>query len=106
MEYTIALYICLAVLGSILFIGSSRRAADDLSESEMLADYDVVYQCVGQVDVIADEERNEDRKDPSSHESFDIVLVGHPTLDETESGTEEEERDRKDAVIVEEAQVS
>ena len=31
MEFTIALYICLAVLGAILFTGSSRRPADDMA---------------------------------------------------------------------------
>ena len=29
MEFTVALYICLAVLGTILFAGSSRRPADE-----------------------------------------------------------------------------
>ena len=29
MEYTVALYICIAVLGAILFIGSSKRSADE-----------------------------------------------------------------------------
>ena len=29
MEFTVALYICLAVLGAILFAGSSRRPADE-----------------------------------------------------------------------------
>ena len=31
MEFTVALYICLAVLGAILFTGSSRRPADDMA---------------------------------------------------------------------------
>ena len=90
----------------VVYQKDAEEAADDFSESEVIAADDVVYQRIGQVDVIADEERYEDREDPSSHESFDIVFVGHEALDETETGTEEEERDRKDAVKVEERKIS
>ena len=90
----------------IVYQEYSEEAADYFAESEMHAGSDVVQQCIGQIDVIADEERNEDREDPSSHEALDIVLISHPSLYETESGTEEEKRDREDAVIVEEPHVS
>ena len=90
----------------IVYQEYSEEAADDFAESEMHSGSDVVQQCIGQIDVIADEERNEHREDPSSHESLDVVLIGHPSLDKTKSRTEEEESDRKDAVIVEEHHVS
>ena len=64
---------------------NAEEAAYDFSESEVPADDDIVYQCIGQIDVIADEERNEDREDPSLHEAFYIVLVSHPALQKTEA---------------------
>ena len=41
MEYTIALYICLAVLGAILFIGSSRRAANETAFFDRISSKEV-----------------------------------------------------------------
>ena len=41
MEYTIALYICLAVLGAILFIGSSRRSANETAFFDRISSKEV-----------------------------------------------------------------
>jgi len=40
-EYTIALYICLAVLGAILFIGSSRRSANETAFFDRISSKEV-----------------------------------------------------------------
>ena len=41
MDYTIALYICLAVLGAILFIGASGRSADDTAFFDRISSKEV-----------------------------------------------------------------
>ena len=53
-----------------------------------------------EVDVVADEVRNEDGKNPSLHEAFGVVLIGQPSLYETEARREEEECYCQDAVVV------
>ena len=80
----------------------TEETADDRSEPEVRADPDIAQQCFGEIDVIADEERYEYGEDPSSHKALDIVVIRHPSLDESESRTEEEESDGEYSVVVEE----
>jgi len=82
----------------------AEETAYDRSESEVRADPDIAKKRISQVDVITDEEGHKHSEYPSSHEAFDVVIIRHPTLDESEAGTEEEESDREDTVVVEEYQ--
>ena len=63
----------------------SEEGADDLRESEAAAVHDIAQQRIGQVDIVADKEGHEDSEDPSLHEAFGVIAVGHPSLYKSET---------------------
>lgn len=78
----------------------TEETADDLNEIEALATLDIHQDRIGQVDIVTDKERNKDREDPSFHESLEVGRIRRPSLDQAETGAEEEERHRQDSVVV------
>ena len=77
----------------------SEETADDFQKIKAFAILDIRYDRICQVDIVTDKERNEHREDPSFHEAFQVGLIRHPSLDQTESGAEEEERDRQGTIV-------
>ena len=85
----------------IVYEENAEETANNSAESEVCSNPDIAQKCRCQIDIIADKERYQYSKYSSSHKAFDVVLICHPSLYESESGTEEEESYREYSVIVE-----